>query len=195
MKCTRRILPIFLGLFFFSTAFGADTYSIDPAHSSIGFSVRHMVISNVKGRFTDFSGTLIYDEKDLSKSSVEITIKAASINTDVKQRDDHLRSGDFFDVAKYPDITFKSTRVDKKGEAYVAIGILTMHGVAKEVAIAFKIGGKARDGSGATHLGAEGTLKVNRQDYGVAWNRTLDDGGLMVGNDVQLELNIEAVKK
>jgi len=195
MKRLRPFLAIIVGLLLAGLALGADTYSIDPAHSSITFTVRHMVISNVKGRFTDFSGTLVYDEQDLTKSSVEIIIKAGSINTDVKQRDDHLRSGDFFDVAKYPDITFKSTRIEKKGEVNVAIGTLTMHGVSKEVAIAFKIGGKAKDGSGVTHLGAEGRFQINRQDYGVAWNRTLDNGGLMVGNDVQMELNIEAVKK
>ena len=195
MKHVRAILVITFSFLSATGAFGADSYSIDAAHSSIVFSIRHMAISNVRGRFTDFSGTLVYDEQDINKSSVEITIKAASINTDVKQRDDHLRSADFFDVAKYADITFKSARIEKKGETYAAIGMLTMHGVSKEVAIAFKIGGKTKDMGGTIHLGAEGMLTINRQDYGISWNKTLDNGGLLVGNDVQIELNIEAVKK
>ena len=196
MKPMKTLLAFLIGLLLATAAFAApETYAIDPTHSSMTFTVRHMVISNVKGRFTDFSGTLIYDEQDITKSSVEIIIKAASINTDVKQRDDHLRSADFFDVAKYPEITFKSTRIEKKGESQVAIGTLTMHGVSREVAIAFKIGGKAKDGSGATRLGAEAALKINRNDYGISWNMTLDNGGVLVGNDVQLELNVEAIKK
>ena len=194
-KHIRSILAVVFSLFSATAAFSSDSYSIDTAHSSIVFSIRHMAISNVKGRFTDFSGTLVYDEQDISKSSVELTIKAASINTDVKQRDDHLRSADFFDVAKYADITFKSTRIEKKGEAYAAIGMLTMHGVSKEVSIAFKIGGKTKDMAEAIHLGAEGTLTIKRQDYDISWNKTLDNGELLVGNDVQIELNIEAVKK
>src|SRR6476620_8470277 len=163
-KYIRSILAVVFSLFSASIAFSADSYSIDAAHSSIVFSIRHLAISNVRGRFTDFSGTLVYDEQDINKSSVEMTIKAASINTDVKQRDDHLRSADFFDVAKYADITFKSARIEKRGEAYVAVGMLTMHGVSKEVAIVFKIGGKTKDMVGEVHLGAEGALTINRQD-------------------------------
>lgn len=175
-------------------ALAADRYAIDPAHCHIGFSVRHLVINNIRGRFTDYSGTIVYDEQDLTRSAVEVTIKAESINTDVKNRDDHLRGSDFFDVAKYPDITFKSTRVEKRGDGYVAIGMFTMRGVSREIALPFKVNGKSNF-QGATHLGVEAAVTINRRDYGMTWDATLDTGGLVVGNDVTIELNIEAVKK
>jgi polyisoprenoid-binding protein YceI len=176
------------------SAWAAEKYTIDPAHCHIGFSIRHLVINSIRGRFTDYTGAIVFDEQDVSKSSVEITIKAESINTDVKPRDEHLRGSDFFDVAKYPDITFKSTRVEKRGAGYVAIGIFTMHGVSKEIALPFKVNGKSNF-QGETHLGIEASLTINRRDFGMTWNATLDTGGLVVGNEVNIELNIEAVKK
>jgi len=175
-------------------ALGADRYAIDPAHCHIGFSVRHLVINNIKGRFTDYTGLIVYDEQDITRSSVEITIKAQSINTDVQARDDHLRTADFFDVVKYPDITFKSTRIEKRGAGYAAIGTFTMHGVAKEIALPFKVNGKSNF-QGTTHLGVEAAVVIDRRDFGMSWNATLDTGALVVGNDVTIELNIEAVRK
>ncbi|MCU1263795.1 MAG: periplasmic protein YceI [Acidobacteria bacterium] len=172
----------------------ADTYAIDPAHCHIGFSVRHLIINNIRGRFTDYTGSIVYDEQNISKSSVAITIKAESINTDVKARDDHLRAADFFEVAKYPDITFKSTRVEKRGKGLAAIGIFTMHGVSKEITLPFKINGKSNF-QGETHLGVEAAVTIDRRDFGMNWSATLDTGGLVVGNDVAIELNIEAVRK
>jgi polyisoprenoid-binding protein YceI len=176
------------------SAWAAEKYTIDPAHCHIGFSIRHLVINNIRGRFTDYTGAIVFDEQDVSKSSVEITIKAESINTDVKPRDEHLRGSDFFEVAKYPDITFKSTRVEKRGAGYIAIGVFTMHGVSKEIALPFKVNGKSNF-QGSTHLGVEASLTINRRDFGMTWNATLDTGGLVVGNEVNIELNIEAVKK
>ena len=194
MRRSIIVLTLILVLVPASTTLAADRYSIDPAHCHIGFSVRHLVINNIRGRFTDYEGSIIYDEQDITRSSVEITIKAQSINTDVQPRDEHLRTSEFFDVAKFPDITFKSTRVEKRGSGFAAIGIFTMHGVAKEITIPFKINGKSNF-QGGTHLGVEGTVVIDRRDFGMSWSATLDNGGLVVGNDVTIELNIEAVKR
>ncbi len=177
-----------------STTLAADKYNIDPVHCHIGFSVKHLVINNIRGRFNEYTGSIVYDEQDITKSSVEITIKVASINTDFKFRDDHLRGPDFFDVAKYPEITFKSTRIEKRGAAYAAIGIFTLHGVAKEIVLPFKVNGKSNF-QGETHLGVEATIVIDRRDFGMTWNATLESGGLVVGNEVAIELNIEAIKK
>jgi len=194
MRRSIIVLILILVLIPASTTLAADKYTIDPAHCHIGFSVRHLVINNIRGRFTDYAGSISYDEQDITRSSVEITIKAQSVNTDVQPRDEHLRTSEFFDVAKFPDITFKSTRVEKRGSGFAAIGIFTMHGVAKEITIPFKINGKSNF-QGGTHLGVEGTVVIDRRDFGMSWSATLDNGGLVVGNDVTIELNIEAVKR
>src|SRR5258705_10096320 len=192
----RSIIVLTLILVFMpaSRTSAADKYTIDPVHCHIGFSVRHLVINNIRGRFTDYAGSISYDEQDITRSSVEITIKAQSINTDVQPRDEHLRTSEFFDVAKFPDITFKSTRVEKRGSGFAAIGIFTMHGVAKEITIPFKINGKSNF-QGGTHLGVEGTVVIDRRDFGMTWNATLETGGLVVGDDVTFEFKIEAGKK
>jgi len=194
MRRSISVLTLILVLIPASTTLAADKYTIDPAHCHIGFSVRHLVINNIRGRFTDYAGSISYDEQDITRSSVEITIKAQSVNTDVQPRDEHLRTSEFFDVAKFPDITFKSTRVEKRGSGFAAIGIFTMHGVAKEITIPFKINGKSNF-QGGTHLGVEGTVVIDRRDFGMSRSATLDNGGLVVGNDVTIELNIEAVKR
>jgi len=194
MRRSIIVLILILVLIAASTTLAADKYTIDPVHCHIGFSVRHLVINNIRGRFTDYAGSISYDEQDITRSSVEITIKAQSVNTDVQPRDEHLRTSEFFDVAKFPDITFKSTRVEKRGSGFAAIGIFTMHGVAKEITIPFKINGKSNF-QGGTHLGVEGTVVIDRRDFGMSWSATLDNGGLVVGNDVTIELNIEAVKR
>ena len=194
MRRSIIVLTLILVLITASTTLAADKYTIDPVHCHIGFSVRHLVINNIRGRFTDYAGSISYDEQDITRSSVEITIKAQSVNTDVQPRDEHLRTSEFFDVAKFPDITFKSTRVEKRGSGFAAIGIFTMHGVAKEITIPFKINGKSNF-QGGTHLGVEGTVVIDRRDFGMSWSATLDNGGLVVGNDVTIELNIEAVKR
>ena len=194
MRRSIAVLALALAMIPGRAALAADRYAIDPAHCHIGFSVRHLVINNIRGRFTDYAGSIVYDEQDITRSAVEITIKVESINTDVQARDEHLRTADFFDAAKYPDITFKSTRVEKRGKGFAAIGIFTMHGVAKEIALPFKINGKSNF-QGATHLGVEAVVVIDRRDFGMNWNATLDTGGLVVGNDVTIELNIEAVRK
>lgn len=174
----------------------AGTYMIDPAHTTIGFSVRHLGINDVPGRFNEFSGTIEYNPENITASSVTFTAKAASIDTGIKQRDNHLRSADFFDVARFPDITFKSARIEKKGNnELIAHGDFTLHGVTKQIAIPFKLYGTIKDQRGNTRFGVEARLTINRQDYGVSYGGALDTGALVVGNDVNIVLLVEAVKQ
>jgi polyisoprenoid-binding protein YceI len=156
--------------------------------------VKHLVISTVPGLFQEFDIDLLYDEKNISKSSVKATIKAASIFTDDETRDGHLRSADFFDVEKYPEITFVSNRISKTDDGYVAKGTLTMKDVSKEVKIPFKILGIVKDPWGNTKMGIEGALTVDRQEFKVTWNKILDTGGVLVGDDVIIELNVQMQK-
>jgi len=191
-----KIIGILLmGLLLTTSIALADTYEVDPVHSNVGFSVRHMVISKVIGNFTEFSGTIVFDEKNLTGSSIRGAIKTASINTENEKRDGHLKSADFFDAANHPEINFESRKVEKRSDGYVAIGRLTMKGVTKEIEIPFNIVGIVKNPMGKTVMGLEGHLKINRQDYGISWSKTLDNGGLMVSDEVEIELNAEAVKK
>ena len=173
---------------------GGD-YKIDPAHSTIGFAIRHYEINWVSGRFKDFTGTIRYDESDPTKSSVEFTAKVESIDTGVEGRDKHLRTGDFFDVAKYPDMTFKSTRVERKGrDNYVLHGDFTLKGVTKQIALPFTLTGAIKDPRGNTRFGVEAQTKIDRRDYGITWGKTLGGGGLDLGHEVTINLSLEAVK-
>jgi len=173
------------------SAFAADEYKIDPAHSTVGFNVKHMMVSTVHGRFNDFSGQIVYDDKDISKSSVKVAIKTASVNTDNTARDNDLRGANFLDVEKFPEITFQSKSVEKKGDGFVAHGTLTIHGVAKDVDLPFTLNGPLATARGKV-MGADAGLTINRMDYGVSWSRSLDGGGMVVSNDVKIELNVEA---
>lgn len=178
------------------TSAAADTYAIDLAHSSVGFWVRHLVINNIPGRFKEYNGTISYDAADVSKSSVQFSAKVASIDTGIQQRDDHLRTADFFDVAKYPDMSFKSSRIEVKSkDAFVAHGTFTMKGVSKEIAIPFKLYGPITDPTKKVRIGVEANLTINRQDYGITYGRTLEGGGLVISNDVNINLNLEAIKQ
>jgi polyisoprenoid-binding protein YceI len=190
----RFYLSGILAILSTAALFAADTYQFDLAHSSVAFTVRHMVITNVRGNFKDFQGTILYDPTDVTKSSAEVTIKTASIDTDNTQRDNHLRSPDFFDAEKFPEITFKSKSVEKKGDGYVLNGTLSLRGVSKDVGIPFEILGTVKDPMGNTRLGAHGELSVNRMDYGVSWSKSLDAGGLVVSEEVKISLDIEAIK-
>ncbi len=173
---------------------GGD-YNIDPAHSIIGFSIRHLEIAWVEGRFKDFKGAIHFDEKDVTKSSVEFSAKVESIDTGVEQRNAHLRTADFFDVAKYPEMTFKSTRVERQGgDKYVLHGDFTLRGVTKQVALPFTLTGAVKDPWGNTRFGVSAQTKLDRRDYGITWGKALENGGLDVGNEVTIELQLEAVK-
>ncbi len=192
----KKVSTVFIfGLFFVSAVLGADTYQIDLTHSSVAFSVRHLVINKVKGNYKQFSGTIIYDETDVAKSSVTVTIKTVSINTQDEGRDNHLRGADFFDVENHPEMGFKSKQISKKGDGFVAVGDFTMRGVTKEISVPFEIVGKITDPWGKTRIGIEASLTLNRQDYGVSWSNAMDNGGLVVGNEIKIELNVEAVKQ
>jgi polyisoprenoid-binding protein YceI len=173
---------------------GGD-YNIDPAHSRIGFSIRHLEIAWVEGRFKDFKGTIHFDDKDVTKSTVEFTAKVESIDTGVEARDKHLRTADFFDVAKHPEMSFKSTRVERKGkDGYVLHGDFTLKGVTKQVALPFSVTGAIKDPWGNTRFGVGAQTKIDRRDYGITWGKALENGGLDVGNEVAIELQLEAVK-
>jgi polyisoprenoid-binding protein YceI len=184
---------LFMSVMLVSAAFGADIYNIDNSHTTVGFMVRHMVLSKVRGSFTDYNATLLLDEQDITKSSMQGTIKVASIDTAHAKRDKHLRSADFFDAAQYPDITFASKRIEKQGNGYVMIGDFTMRGVTKEIALPFTIT-KPLTHKGKTRVGFEARLEINRQDYGIAYNKLIDVGGLVVGNQVTIEIDGEAIK-
>ena len=177
-----------------ATAVAADKYMIDHPHTNVGFSVKHMVITSVKGKFNEFDGTIMFDETDLTKTSASGIIKAASIDTGNEKRDTHLKSDEFFGVEKFPDIAFQSKKVIKRDEGYVMVGDITIRGVTKEIEIPFEIVGKITDPMGDTRIGIHAGARINRQDFGVSWSKALEGGGLIVGNDVTIELDIEAVK-
>ena len=174
-----------------------SNWQIDPAHSSAQFSVRHMAISTVRGAFSKVTGSVVFDDKDVSKSTVEVTIDANSVDTRVPDRDNDLRSEKFFDVVHYPSITFKSKRVEQVAPGKLKVtGDLTIRGTTKEVVLDVE-GPTApmKDPWGNTRNAATATTKINRQDFGVKWNATLDNGGVVVGDDVSIIIDVELVKK
>lgn len=175
----------------------AATWQIDPDHSNFQFKVRHMTVSNVRGEFNKARGVVIIDDNDITNLKVELTLDAASINTDQAKRDDHLRSEDFFYVAKYPTITFVSKKVTKVDENRLkVIGDLSIRGVTKEITV--DVEGptpEVKDPGGNIRRGATGTLKINRKDFGIAWNKVLDSGGLVVGDEVNISVEVEMVRK
>jgi polyisoprenoid-binding protein YceI len=171
------------------------TYAIDPAHSRIGFVARHAMVTKVRGSFNEFEGAGYFDAEDPANSRVELTIKAASIDTRNADRDGHLRSNDFFDMASYPEIRFVSTEVAPAGEdAYRVSGDLTIKGVTKPVTVDFEYTGTAVDPFGNTRLGLEGKTTVNRKDWGVNWNAALEAGGVLVSEKVTLEFEVSAIR-
>ena len=173
------------------------TYQIDADHSNFQFKVRHMTVSNVRGEFKKAKGIVSIDENDLTGLKVEVTLDAASLSTDQAKRDDHLKGEDFFDVAKYPTITFVSKKVIKVDENRLkVVGDLTIHGVTREVTV--EVEGptpEVKDPGGNIRRGATGTLKINRKDFGMVWHKTLDNGGMVVGDDVNISVEVELVRK
>lgn len=172
-----------------------NKYNIDPSHSSANFSIKHMMIAKVHGGFEKISGQFQFDPKDLANSSVDVTIEASSINTREPQRDAHLKSADFFDVENYPNLTFKSTRFEKSGDSLKITGNLTIHGVTNSVVL--EVDGPSeelKDPWGNAKIGASATTKIKRKDFGLTWNAALEAGGLLVGDDVQITLDVQFVK-
>lgn len=191
------ILTVSLGLATAApVATTASTWEVDTAHSEVGFKVRHLAVSNVRGNFTKFSGTVKLDEKNIANSSVVVTVDTRSVNTNNQKRDKHLRSSDFFDADRYPEMKFVSTRVRKSGDGLEVTGNLTLHGVTKPITLAVEgPTGEVKDPWGKTRRGATARATINRQDFGLRWSKTLETGGLVVGNDVKIELEVELIKK
>jgi polyisoprenoid-binding protein YceI len=178
-----------------TTVLGLDSYKVDPAHTSVGFAVDHMVINTVHGRFRQFDGSIVVDpDKGNALKEARATIQTKSIDTDIAKRDDHLRSADFFDVEKFPTITFEGTEVKQDGDNQVLVGKFTMHGVTKELSLPFKLKGPIQ-AMGGTRMALAVTTKLNRKDYGLTWNKMLEAGGLMVGEEVTIRIDAELVKE
>jgi len=195
MKKLIRIIALIAALSIPAFA-SAATWNIDPEHSHVGFKVRHLMVSNVKGNFEKFSGTVEVNDKDITKSKAEVTIDTNSINTGVQKRDDHLRSADFFDVAKFPTMTFVSKKVAKAGQDKLKVtGDLTLHGVTREVVLDVDGPSKeSKDPWGNTRSGASASTKINRKDFGLTWNKALETGGVVVGDEVTISLEVEMIK-
>ena len=174
----------------------ADTWQIDPAHTNVEFTVRHMMISNVKGQFQKTTGTITINGNDPASATIDATIDASSVDTRVERRDTHLKSPDFLDVAKYPTITFKSTKVEADGPGkFKVTGDLTLHGVTKPVVLDVESSGAPVKVMGGLHAGASATTKINRSDFGLTWNKALETGGVVVGDEVAISIDVEAIKK
>lgn len=169
----------------------AQQFEIDSAHSHIGFGVRHMTVSTVRGEFTEFDAALQYDAEDPTNSSVEVTIDTSSINTRQDQRDNHLRSGDFLDAENHPQITFTSTSIEGTEDGFAVTGDLTIRGTTHQVVLPVEVAGPITDSMGEQRLGVSGEITIDRNDYNVAWSRVLEGGGLVVGNDVRITIEGE----
>jgi len=173
----------------------AAVWDIDPSHSHVGFRIRHLV-TKVNGQFDKFKGSVNFDEKDLKNISAKADIDTSSINTNEPKRDTHLKSADFFDVEKFPAMTFKSTGVKNiKGSQFQLVGDLSLHGVTKPVVLDVELGGVTQDPWGNTRSGFSAKGVINRKDYGMVWNKALDNGGMLIGDDVEINIELEAVRK
>ncbi|MHB0968939.1 MAG: YceI family protein [Thermoanaerobaculia bacterium] len=174
------------------------TWQIDPTHSAVEFAVKHMMFTTVRGRFKDVQGTIEFDEENPANSRVDVTIGAASIDTGVADRDGHLRSGDFLNADEFPTLTFRSTRVEGtakgEGDRLEVTGELTIRGVAKEVTLDAVYEGTGKDPWGGTRAGVRATAKIDRRDWGLTWNQALETGGILVGNDLRIEIEMQAVQ-
>lgn len=174
----------------------AVTYTIDPVHSTVGFKVRHLMVSNVRGEFSGIAGSVVFDAENAANSKVEATIDATTINTRDEQRDQHLKSADFLDVEKFPKITFVSKKVAPVGEGeWKVTGALTIHGVTGEVTLAVEgPAPEAKDPWGGLRSGASASAKVSRKDFGLVWNMALETGGVMVGDEITIHLELELIR-
>lgn len=173
-----------------------EKWEIDSSHSGIHFAVRHMVLARVRGQFARWSGSVLVEDGDLGRASVAVVIDASSIDTGVADRDNHLKSADFLDVASYPEITFKSKRADKQSDEAVRVaGDLTIRGVTREVELEVEYTGRTRDPWGNERAGFAAKTAIDRKDFGLTWNQILEAGGVLVGDRVTIEIEIEAVKQ
>jgi polyisoprenoid-binding protein YceI len=172
-----------------------SSWNLDTVHSGINFTVRHMVVSKVRGRFAKFGGSVALDERDVTRSAVEATIDASSIDTGTGQRDDHLRSADFFDVERFPEIRFRSTQIEKLGEdRYRLTGDLTIRDVTRPISLEAEYGGRGKDPWGNERVGFTAKGALDRKDFGLKWNQVLETGGVLVSDRVEIELEVQAVR-
>jgi polyisoprenoid-binding protein YceI len=198
MNMKRSLTALIAALVLIIPGFSvAATWQIDPDHSSIQFKIRHLTVSNVKGDFSKAKGVVTIDDKDIGELKVELVIDASSVNTSHAKRDDHLRGADFFDVVKYPTLTFVSKRVIKTdANRLKVIGDLTIRGVTREITVDVEgPTAEVKDPGGNFRRGATGTTRINRKDFGMAWNRVLDTGGLVVSDEVDIYVEVELIKK
>jgi polyisoprenoid-binding protein YceI len=181
----------------FSATAATTTWQIDPAHTAASFAVKHLMISTVRGEFKGITGTVNWDDQDITKSTVDVTIDAKTVDTSEPQRDNDLKSDKFFDVEKYPTITFKSKKVEQVSVGKLKVtGDLTIHGITKEAVLDVEgPSASVKDPWGNTRVAISATTKVNRQDYGVKWNANIDGGGVVVGDDVNITIDMEMIKK
>ena len=195
MKSNRFFSLVLAACFFLTAPVFAATYKIDTDHSTVGFKIRHL-LSNVNGRFNQFEGTIDYDPEKPDTWKANVTIQAASIDTNVAPRDKHLKSADFFDVEKFPTLTFKTTKVTDVTPAGAKLeGLLTIHGVEKPVVLDLEIHGVAKDPWGNVKAGFTATTKINRKDFGLTWNKAVESGQFLVGEEVLITLEIEAIQQ
>ena len=173
----------------------AAVYQIDPVHSNIGFAIKHLMVSTTRGKFADYSGQIEFDPKSANVFKAEVTIQASSIDTDNADRDNHLKSADFLDTANHSAINFRSKKLIEKDGGYEIMGDLSIHGITKEIAMPVTISGPIQSPSGKEVIGISGETTINRQDFGVSWNKVMDKGGLMVDNNVRIIVDIEAGKE
>jgi polyisoprenoid-binding protein YceI len=192
MKPTKTLVAVLFSSLLACRAFAADTYHLDPNHSRVGFSVSHLVINNVHGKFNEFSGTVVVDNNAVKEAKGTIEVK--SIDTGIAKRDDHLRTPEFFDAEKYRTITFVSKRAEKKGDENVLIGDFTMHGVTKEISLPVKLSGPITDPWGGTRIGLHAKTKLSRKEFGVSYNATSKTGSAVVGDEIEIEISAEAVR-
>jgi polyisoprenoid-binding protein YceI len=172
------------------------TRAIDPAHSHVGFAIKHLMIATVRGQFTDVKGTVVVDENDATTARIDITIGTKSVTTSDEKRDGHLRSPDFFDAERFPAMTFRSKRVESRsGDSFRVVGDLTIRDVTREVPVDVELLGRAKDPWGAERAGFEARTKINRGDYGLTWNAALEAGGVLVGDEVKISIEAELVKQ
>lgn len=192
-----NLLPVLTLLATATPAFAdSNQWQIDSAHTTAGFSIKHMVVSNVRGSLGKVSGIVHYDGKDLAKSDIDVTIDINSINTNEQKRDEHLKSPDFFDTGRYPTATFKSAKVEPNASGFKITGDLTLHGVTKPVSLtATSLSPAIKDSRGNTHIGTSATGTINRKDFGLNYNQLLDQGGAVLSDDVALILDVELVQK
>ena len=191
MKSTILIATFALA----AAGLNAEQYNIDAAHSKAQFSVKHLMVSNVRGEFGKMSGTVFFDDKNPDATRIDATLDAATINTGVTKRDDHLRSPDFFDTAKFPTLSFKSKSAKKTADGLAVTGDLTMHGVTKEVVLNVEgPSAEIKDPWGSQRRGATATAKINRRDFGLSWGQALEAGGVVVGDQIAITIDVEATK-